>query len=386
MTEAVLAAPYDPGIAADPPAPRPPEAERPAPAWRRRALRSVRALFTPLLPDDYLELVNPLWSTRELRARVERVDRETAHAVSVVLRPGWGWPGHEAGQYVRVGLSVDGVQHWRAYSISSPPGRADGRITITPKLVEAGTVTPRLVRHARPGDVVRLGEVEGTFVLPRPLPARLLLVTAGSGITPVMSMLRALEQRGSWPDVAHVHCARDGADVIFGAELRALAARRPALRLHEHHSRAAGRLRAVDLARLVPDWREREAFVCGPAAMLEELGALWEREGDPARLRVERFAPAPSAAPAAPGSGGTVAFRASGVHAESDGTTPILDAGERAGLALRHGCRMGICHSCVASLRSGRVRDLRTGRVFGEPGEPVRLCVSAPEGPVELDL
>jgi ferredoxin-NADP reductase len=305
--------------------------------------------------------------------------------VSVVLRPGWDWPGHEAGQYVRVGLSVDGVQHWRAYSISSPPERADGRITITPKLVAAGRVTPQLVRRARRGDVVRLGGVEGTFVLPRPLPERLLFVTAGSGVTPVMSMLRSLEARGTWPDVVHLHCARHAGDVVFGPELRALAARRPALRLHERHTRDAGRLTPGELTRLVPDWRERAAFVSGPAGLLEALGGLWAREGDPARLRIERFAPAPLAAPAAPGTGGSVRFCASGVEAQSDGVTSLLEAGERAGLALRHGCRMGICHSCVAPLRAGRVRDLRTGRVAGEPGERVRLCVSAPEGPVELD-
>ncbi len=346
----------------------------------------MRALFTPLLPDDYLELVNPLWSTREVRARVERVQRETADAVTVVLRPGWGWTGHSAGQYVRVGVSVDGVQHWRAYSISSAPERDDGRITITPKLVAAGAVTPHLVRRLRPGDVVRLGEVEGTFVLPPEPAERLLLVTAGSGVTPVMSMLRSLERRGALRDVVHVHSARDGADVIFGPELRALAARHPGLALHERHTRDAGRLDAAGLARLVPDWRERTAYVSGPAAMLADLEALWRAEGDPARLRVERFAPAPLGAPAAPGTGGSVTFCASGARAESDGATSILEAGERVGLVLRHGCRMGICHSCVAPLRAGRVRDLRTGRVTGDPGAPVRLCVTAPEGPVELDL
>jgi len=358
---------------------------RPRALARRRALRSVRALFTPLLPDDYLELVNPLWSTRELRGRVERVDRETADAVTVTIRPGWDWPGHLAGQYVRVGLEVGGVLHWRAYSVSSPPERADGRFTITPKLVEGGTVTPHLVRRARRGDVVRLGGVEGTFVLPDPPPARLLFVTAGSGITPVMSILRSLEHRGALADAVLVHAARDPADVVFGAELRALARRRAGLALHERHTRAAGRLTPAELVRLVPDWRARTAFVSGPAAMLAWLVALWEREGDPARLHVERFAPAPLAAPAAPGAGGTVVFARSGAQVTSDGATSILDAGERAGLALPHGCRMGICHTCVAPLRSGRVRDLRTGRLSGDPGEPVRLCVSAAEGPVALE-
>ena len=82
---------------------------------RRRALKAVRSLFSPLLPDDYLELINPLWSTRELRGRIERVERETDNAVTIVIKPGFE-EGHAPGQYLRVGVVVDGVHHWRAYS------------------------------------------------------------------------------------------------------------------------------------------------------------------------------------------------------------------------------------------------------------------------------
>src|SRR4051795_8500861 len=126
------------------------------PKVRRRALHAVRSLFSPLLPDDYLELINPLWSTRELRGRIERIDRETADAVTVLIRPGFEWPGHQPGQYLRIGVVVDGVHHWRAYSLTSDPGRPDGCISITPKLVEAGKVSPFLNRDAKPGAIVRL--------------------------------------------------------------------------------------------------------------------------------------------------------------------------------------------------------------------------------------
>src|SRR3954447_20320528 len=111
------------------------------PKLRRRALNAVRSLFSPLLPDDYLELVNPLWSTRELRGRIERIDRETPDAVTVTIRPGHEWEGHRPGQYVRIGIDIDGVRHWRAYSLTSDPQREDGFISITPKLVESGVVT-----------------------------------------------------------------------------------------------------------------------------------------------------------------------------------------------------------------------------------------------------
>src|SRR5690242_5614971 len=159
---------------------------------RRRVLSALRSFSSPLLPDDYLELINPLWSTRELRGRIECVERHAAPATTIVIKPGWEWPGHLPGQYVRLGVQVDGVFHWRAYSLTSDPARADGRIAVTPKLVPDGTVSPFLHERARPGMIVRLGGVEGSFVLPDPLPARLLFISAGSGITPIMSMLRRL--------------------------------------------------------------------------------------------------------------------------------------------------------------------------------------------------
>src|ERR671916_1218156 len=122
---------------------------------RRKALGAVRSLFTPLLPDDYLELINPLWSTQELRGRVERLERQTEDAVTIVIKPGADWDRHQPGQYLRVGVVVDGVHHWRAYSITSEP--SDDFICITPKLVSAGkgspppTPKPRAPPRIRPG-------------------------------------------------------------------------------------------------------------------------------------------------------------------------------------------------------------------------------------------
>ena len=355
------------------------------PAIQRGALRAVRALFTPLLPDDYLELINPLWSTRELRGRIERIERETADAATIVIRPGYEWMGHEPGQYLRIGVVVDGIHHWRAYSLTSDPGRADGCISITPKLVEQGKVSPYFVQRAKPGEIVRLGGVEGTFVLPDPLPEKTLFISAGSGITPIMSMLRALERRGAVSDAVHVHSARTGDDVIFGSQLRGLDQRQPGFRLHVQLTSEQGRIGPQDLDRLCPDWREREAFLSGPAEMLDAMTERWRDEGDPQRLYMERFQPIIGGA-SGEGIGGTIRFRNSQVEAESDGGTPILVAGEQAGATLPFGCRMGICHTCVGRLCSGEIRDLRTGEVSGQPGEMIRTCVNAPEGPIEIEL
>jgi ferredoxin-NADP reductase len=233
---------------------------------------------------------------------------------------------------------------------------------------------------------VRLGGVEGAFVLPRALPDKLLFVSAGSGITPIMSMLRSLRAAHAFTDVVLLHSAHTPQDVIFGAELRELAGRHPGFRLHEQHTAHQGRMAPEDLERLCPDWRERAAFLSGPADMLEAMAGYWEREGDRGRLHMERFQPLIGLSDAPHGEGGAITLSGAGVHAVSDGTTPILVAGEQAGATLPYGCRMGICHTCVGRLCSGQVRDLRTGKVSGQPGEMVRTCINAPEGDVELAL
>jgi len=356
------------------------------PSGRRRALGLLRSFTSPLRPDDYLELINPLWSTRELRGRIERVERHTAPAVTLLIKPGWQWPGHRPGQYVRLGVEVDGVHHWRAYSLTSDPRRADGCIAITPKLVESGKVSPFMFTSARRGMLVRLGGVEGSFVLPDPPPRRLLFISAGSGITPIMSMLRSLCASDRLQDVVHLHSERTVEAVIFAAELHALDRRHRGYRLHEQITRRDGRITPAALEQLCPDWRERETFLCGPAGLLAAMREHWGRDGDPKRLHSEHFQPDAQLGSGEHGAGGMIRFCASNIEASSDGTQPILVAGESAGATLAHGCRMGICHSCVGTLRSGRVRDLRNGRVHGQPGEVLRICINAPEGPVEIDL
>jgi ferredoxin-NADP reductase len=356
------------------------------PTARRRALHAVRSLFSPLLPDDYLELINPLWSTQELRGRIERIEQETPDAVTVLIRPGYEWAGHQPGQYLRIGVVVNGVHHWRAYSLTTDPGRADGLIGITPKLVDAGKVSPYLVRQARPGDIVRLGGVEGTFVLPDPVPGKLLFISAGSGITPIMSMLRSLDREEALDDAVHVHSARTAEGIIFGEQLRDLDARRSGYRPHLRITGEAGRVAPPDLDRLCPDWRQRHAFVSGPGEMLDALVRHWREEGDPELLAMERFQPVIGGDAAVAGEGGAIRFTKSGIETSSDGAMPILAAGEEAGAELPFGCRMGICHTCIGRLCSGKVRDLRTGEIYGQEDEMVRTCVNAPEGDIEIAL
>lgn len=367
-------------------------AAEPAPAGHSRhrpagpgpLLRSLASrLTTPLLPDDYLHLVHPLWSARELRGVIVEVVPETPTAATLVIKPGWGWSAdYQAGQYVGIGVMVDGRWHWRSYSLTSVPRSGVDTISITVKAMPEGFLSGHLVGGVAPGTVVRLAAPRGDFVLPDPPPPAVLFLTAGSGLTPVMGMLRMLDRRGAMPDVVLVHCAPSHSDVLFRAELHELATAHRRFVLHERHTDAVGPLRISDLPEVCPDWATRETWACGPPAMLDDAEAWWRQGGCRERLHVERFS---VTLDGAGGEGGTVTFGPSGRSTHADGATTLLEAAERAGVALPFGCRMGICQSCVVPLVAGSVRDLRNGTVHTE-GDRIQTCISAAAGDCQLGV
>lgn len=355
------------------------------PGWH--ALRKLAArITTPLLPDDYLHLANPLWSARELRGRILEVRRETEDSATLVIKPGWGFSfDYQPGQYIGIGLLVDGRWRWRSYSLTSSPAETSGSprtVTITVKAMPEGFLSSHLVAGVEPGTIVRLAAPQGNFVLPDPAPASILFLTAGSGVTPVMSMLRTLVRRNQIGDITHLHSAPTESDVMFRAELAALADSQPGYRLTVRETRRQGRLDLATLDHDVPDWRERQTWACGPEGMLAQAQKVWSSAGVGDRLHLERFAVS-KAAPA--GAGGTVTFARTGRTVAADAATSLMDAGEGAGVQMPFGCRMGICQSCVVSLVDGHVRDLRTGAEH-DPGTRIQTCVSAASGDCTLDI
>jgi stearoyl-CoA 9-desaturase NADPH oxidoreductase len=341
-------------------------------------------LTTPLHPDDYLRLVNPLWTSRELRGRVEEVVPETEDAATLVIRPGWGWHyHHRPGQYVGIGVQVDGKWQWRSYSVSSPPERRRRTITITVRAMPEGLLSAHLVKGLAPGTIVRLALPEGDFVLPDPPPPRMLFLVGGSGITPVMAMLRTLDRRGTVPDVVLHYSSPTPDRMIFRGELKAMADRHAGLTLHELHTDLDGMLDLADLDRICPDWRERETWACGPGPMLDAAEQHFADAGLEDRLHLERFS---LELGGNDGEGGTLTFRNSGKSIEVDGATTILEAGEKAGVGMPYGCRMGICHTCTLRMVEGTIRDLRNGDEFGQPNEPVQTCVTAAVGDCTFDI
>ncbi|MHA7652820.1 ferredoxin reductase [Mycobacterium sp. ML4] len=355
-------------------------------ALRQRVLKFAERVTTPLVPSDYLDVLDPLRSGADLRGRIVALHPETRDAVTVVIKPGRGWRPHVPGQYVRIGVDVDGVRQWRAYSLTSKTHRRDGCFAITVKAIPDGVVSNHLVRRATVGTVIQLDQAAGEFTLGDTAPPKILFVTAGSGITPVMGMLRNMAGLGGPdPDIVVVHSAPTADDVIFGWELRMLA-RQSRIRLVEKHTDSDGMLDVTRLGEVVPDFAQRETWACGPAGLLDAIEKRWAVAGIADRLHIERFRPVVIIAS---GHGGAVTFAKSGSVVAAGGSQTLLDAGESAGVLMPSGCRMGVCFGCVVPLRQGAVRDLRNGDVTtANAGDNVQIqtCVSAAAGACELDL
>lgn len=364
----------------------------PSRPWLSKVTAVTDLFAYPLRTSHYVELVNPLWTTHKLQARVVDVWDETKNARTLTLKPGVNWRLHRAGQHVRVGISVDGMHYTRTYTISSPPERDDGCFTITVKAIEGGRISHQIVRNIKLGDYLPIGLPQGDFYLPDARPVRPLFITAGSGITPAMSMLRSLIAQERLPDTAHIHYAPHEYDVICGKELRGMAAEHSRYQLNEIHTHEYGEDKQTkgyfseeQLNRLCPDWRERECYACGPQPLLEAIEALWDEAGLSRHLHIERFR-APVADIPEDALGGRVRFAQSHVVTQADAETPLLRVAEDAGMNPPHGCRMGICHSCDTRLLSGCVRDLRNGEIINESGATVQTCVCAAAGDCELAL
>ena len=364
----------------------------PLPGAVRRVLGSslVEGLTTPHGPDRYLRALHPLWSLEGGRALVTDVTGETPDMTTLTLRPDHRWRGSIAGQHVRIGIELDGVVHTRTYSVSSSAHRRDGQLTITVKRKDGGLVSGHLTGEVAPGDVIRCSEATGEVVLPDPRPERLLLVSGGSGITPMAGMLRTLADEQHTGHVTFLHYARTHDDVAFAADLERIASALPDARFvvattaDRARGPVTGRFTPDHLDQLLPDHLDVATFTCGPTGLVDAVEAHYRAHDAQDALQVERFTPPTLQLHAGPGDG-TVRFAASGIDRDDDGR-PLLEQAESEGLEPPSGCRMGICHTCTQPKLAGGTLDLRNGRRSDRAEEHVQLCVSVAAGDVVLDL
>lgn len=346
----------------------------------RRVLRSP--LLAPLNQADAWSrlagAVNPAWSLVESRARVVGVVDEAPGMLSLWLKPNRRFGGFQPGQHALLELDINGARQGRCFSFSSAP-RADGLVRITIKRKQNGPVSG--AAHAlRPGQVVLLGRAQGAFA-PRTDHQPLLLLAAGSGMTPMMSLLEAMADAGSRRDVVLVQSASTSAELLFAPALDELAARLPGLRREPHVSGDSGRLDAAAIAARVPDWALRETLLCGPDGFMAMVEAMHAQAGLIGQLTSESFGR--RAAPVLPGAD-FHAVSLSGASFDVASGQSLLEGAEMAGLQPRFGCRRGICRSCQCRKLAGTVLNQLTGQVSGPGEELIQLCISTPQSALEL--
>jgi ferredoxin-NADP reductase len=351
--------------------------------------RLVGLLAGPPGIDGYLEQLRPTWVVNACRAEAVAVERSTPDSVTLRLRANRAWEGFRAGQFIRLGVEIDGSWHERCYSPASAagPGR---ELELTVRAHPKGLVSSFLFERARVGMVVRLRQAEGGFRLPDRRPGRILLISGGSGITPVMSILRTLCAEGHREPITFLHYSPGPERAIYRDELERLAAAHPNLRLARSYTRAPGtgevdgRFGASQLQAVEPLYAQAETFACGPPTLLAAVGKAWEAAGLGSKLHTESFV-TPSPTSSGGVAGGSIDFAGSGVRVTNSGAA-LLEQAERAGLSPASGCRMGICHTCSCRKTAGRVRNLSTGEVSSNEDEEIQICVSAPIGDVVVDL
>jgi ferredoxin-NADP reductase len=350
---------------------------------RRRGIparRLLDAIAGPHGIDRYLEQISPTLVTDECRAEVIGIEHGTEDSVTLALRPNRAWRGLRAGQFVQVSVEIDGVRHNRCYSPASPEGR--GReLEITAKRHPDGLVSNFLADHAQPGTVLGLSQADGDFHLPDSRPDSILLIGAGSGITPLMAILRTLCAEEHAGQVALIQYAPDPDRTIYRRELDRMAAENPNFKLTRSYTRAPG---AGELdGHFSPTHLPQTDFACGPPALLDAVRGTWAN-GLEQRLHVESFVP-PSLLPVGEPGTGSIRFAGSDLEVRNSGAS-ILEQAERAGVPAQSGCRMGICHTCTCRKLSGTVKNLLTDEVSAAPDEEIQLCISAPLSDLVIDL
>ncbi len=350
------------------------------------AYRNATPPPIPWLSEGFFDFwstrVHPLWTLRRPLARLRARHRASADAFTLELQPNRHFGGLRAGQHINLGVEVDGRLTTRSYSPTALPG---GRLAITVKAIDGGRVSDHLCQHARIGEVFALGPAYGEMVLPAAVPQRLLLLAAGSGITPMRALLRQLDAQGMPGQVDLLYWARQRQELCFVDELQALAARHPGFRLQLLTTREpvmpAARIDAHDLSGITA-LETAQVFACGPAGFVQ--AARQRLHGQVAGFLGEAFSP-PQPSSEAQGSVQVQLLRSGRTLSVPRGTA-LLQALEAQGVQPASGCRMGICNTCVCAKVSGVTRHTLTGDHADEPSTPLKLCVNSASTDLVLEL
>ena len=315
-------------------------------------------------------------------ATVAERRQETTDTISLSLTPPAGYPAFRPGQHIDVAAEIYGVRHVRQYSLTGLPGSKVLQITI--KRQPGGLVSNFLYGTVKAGTQLEISAPRGEFVAPSRDHSAYLFFSAGSGITPVYAIVRALLQEGAWGDIHFFHAAKSADAVIFRDELKLLAAEHENFHPHFFYSEgSSAETRRLNVASALMALQnsvhppQTPVMICGPGEFVQAI------ETDLRGVHYTQVASEYYTLPKTIAGEGTAAFLRSGVEAKAE--TNLLETAEAHGIKAKHGCRRGICHECKAHKRSGTVKNILTGKESsGE--ENIQLCISQPVGRVEIEL
>ena len=329
--------------------------------------------------DFILAKVNPMWTVRRIMAKIEAIEPIADEMIKVTLSSNNKFTTYQPGQFVMVTVRIDGVQHQRAYSLVSSPSH--DKLVLGIK--KQGRVSNYLANSARVGDVIEITQAMGEFTLKdfdteegkQPI----LLVSAGSGITPIIPIAKEALARSNQP-VTLIYYSRDPA---FRTELETLAAEYAHFNLHiiVDSAEQPAYFDEETLDRLCADAVQRQTYVCAAPGLMKATRQIWTKRGWLDRLTQESFLPVTMDVDAQIQ---PVNFRRS--MQEFEGRGNLLASAEAAGLKPSFGCRMGICNTCVCTKLSGAVKNQLTGEIDNQNNVQIKLCVSEAVSPVEIDL
>ncbi|MGH8052420.1 MAG: ferredoxin reductase [Stenotrophomonas sp.] len=332
--------------------------------------------------DFWSSRVHPLWTLRRPLARLVARNAASSDAVTLELQPNRHFKGMLAGQHINLGVEVEGRLTTRSYSPTVLP---NGHLAITVKAIAGGKISNHLARDAAIGEVFALGQAFGEMTLPADAPQCLLLLAAGSGITPMRALLRQLDAQGMLAPVELRYWARCREELCFVEELNALASRQPNFRLQLLLTRDPNapnaRVDAHDFSDITA-LKNARVLACGPGGFVE--AARQRLQGQVASFQSEAFSQ--PLLPAQEAGSVQVQLLRSGRTLTVPRGTALLQALEAEGIQPASGCRMGICNTCVCGKVSGITRHTLTGEYADEPSTLLKLCVNSASTDLALEL
>lgn len=342
-------------------------------------------LVNPAQYDFWASQLGSIDGWQRCYARVTSIRQETVSTRSITLRANRNWSGFEAGQHCNVIAEVDGRRIARSYSLSGVAG--SGRdLQITVRQEPGGKMSGYLCKQLQIGDRLELEPAFGEMTLTNTGAQHVLLLAAGSGVTPMLSLVRSLAKQASDVSVSLLYWERDEANFVAADELRAIANQHANIDVQLLTTRDGGdgRLSPASLEHIKDLQSVGQAYACGPAGFVQTAAELCRAQNIP--LQFESFTPITAQPVAEAAAEVEVYLKRSQQWLRVNNQQNLLDQLEAQGVSVASGCRQGICNSCSCERRAGQTRDVLSGEADAEPGQSIRLCISRATSDIELNI